>query len=69
MTILAEHHPTVTESEPGEEGTKPFLDESMVRQVLFSERKKPVRTEPPKELTATKKLLKSLIMEAWKELQ
>jgi len=67
MTILADH-PIIAENKPGEE-KKSFLDESVARRVLFSEKKKDVPSKSPKELMATKKFLKSLIVEAWKELQ
>lgn len=70
MTILTKQATIEQlEREEGEDApSKVSLDENLVRTVLFSERKKPVRPEPRKELSATKKLLKSLIMEAWNEM-
>jgi hypothetical protein len=64
MTILTKL-PVVVEAEPLEE-RKPFLNETMARQVLFTEKPKPDRQSPDK--TATKTLLKTLILEAWNEL-
>lgn len=70
MTILTKQ---VTikqlEREEGEDiSSQTTLDENLVRTVLFSERKKPVPLEPKKELNATKKFLKTLIMEALNEM-
>lgn len=53
---------------------EPTLDENLVREVLFSERKKQVIRETPKkalspEMQKTKNVLKRLIMEAWNELE
>lgn len=61
-------------SEPPPKDSKPTLDENLVREVLFSERKKQVIRETPKkmfspEMQKTKNVLKRLIMEAWNELE
>ncbi len=67
MTIVTKL-PITTDLETDEEmEPQPFLNETLAKQVLFSERKKPVQQQP-KEATATKNLLKSLILEAWNEM-